>query len=88
MNQPTTRTLLIAVLCGGLLLSACGGGDDQVVATPLSAPATEGYPIETGGPGEGDTAAPTEAIEGYPMEEGASVDPGSVPSPAEGYPAP
>ena len=65
MSRLSSQTLVLVALCGGLMLSACGGGDEQVEATPLSAPASEGYPIEGGA--SVDTGPQPAPAEGYPV---------------------
>ncbi len=59
MHTPTRRILLLAALCSGVLLSACGGGGDST-ATPIpgGAPVEGGYPESL----DGAAAATPEAV--------------------------
>ncbi len=64
MHTSTRRILLLAALCSGVLLSACGGGGDST-ATPIpgGAPVDGGYPAGTGdGSLEGAAEATPESV--------------------------
>ncbi len=71
MQLKMSRILLAAAFCGGLVLTACGGGGGNATATPIANPPVDGYPVEAGGPAVDGSAAATPATtiatESYPV---------------------
>ncbi len=68
MQLKMSRILVVAAVCGGLVLTACGGGGG---GTPTATAPVGGYPVESGGGSldgsSGVTPEPTFVTESYPV---------------------